>query len=141
MDVIERLLSEDVISRAQFFDSRTARDDNAPLRRLMLAVLRDALDCLSSGTSDAPSAAQRKAAREAAEWIRDASDDHLFSFGCVCETFGIHPGALRESLSNWIAYGPRLTRRSPVIRQTSVRLSPYRRPRNRTVRARNVLAD
>jgi hypothetical protein len=128
MDVFERIISDDVIARSEFFDSRKRQAYNAPLRRLMLAVLRDALDCLSSGESHGASTAQRKAAREAAEWISDTSAEHLFSFGCVCETLGIHPGALRDSLRNWIAYGPRLARRPPVMRQSLVRTSPYRRP-------------
>jgi hypothetical protein len=128
MDVFERIISDDVIARSEFFDSRKRQAYNAPLRRLMLAVLRDALDCLSSGESHGASIAQRKAAREAAEWISDTSDEQLFSFGCVCETLGIHPGALRDSLRNWISYGPRLARRPPVMRQSLVRTSPYRRP-------------
>jgi hypothetical protein len=128
MDALERIINDDVIARSEFFDSRKRQADNLPLRRLMLAVLRDALDCLSSGESNAASVAQRKAAREAAQWISDTGDEHLFSFGCVCETLGMHPGALRDSLRNWTTYGQRLSRRSPVIRQSLVRMSPYRRP-------------
>lgn len=126
MDVIEKLSKGDAIARSQYYDSRTGQDDNAPLKRLMLAVLGDALDCLRSGASNEPSAAQCKAADEAAEWVRNTTDEHLFAFNSVCETLGIHPGALRESLTGWLAHGPRLSRRPPVIRQTSVRLSPYR---------------
>ena len=126
MDVIERLVSGDLIARSQFYDNRKGRDDNAPLRRLMMAMLGDALDCLRNGASGSASATARKAADEAAEWVRDASDEYLFSFNNVCETLGIHPGALRESLNNWLAHGRRLNRRPPVIRETSVSISPYR---------------
>jgi hypothetical protein len=98
----------------------------------MLAVLGDALDCLRRGISDASGSARHKAAFEAAEWVRDTAADHLFSFSCVCETLGIHPAALRESLGAWLADGSRLARRAPVIRQTSVSISPYRRRKSST---------
>jgi hypothetical protein len=127
MDVIGKLFSGDAIAPSQFRDSRKGQDNAAPLRGLMLAVLEDALDCMRRGASNPASAALRKAAREAAEWVNDTTDEHLFSFNCVCETLGIHPGALRESLSVWIAYGSRLTRRAPVIRETAVSISPGRR--------------
>ncbi len=106
---------------------KVVQDDGAPLRRLMLAVLGEALDCLRRGISDASGSARHKAAFEAAEWVRDTTADHLFSFNCVCETLGINPAALRESLGAWLADGSRLARRAPVIRQTSVSISPYRR--------------
>jgi len=93
----------------------------------MLAVLVDALDCMKRGASNGASAALRKAAREAGEWVHDTTDEHLFSFNCVCETLGVDPGALRESLSAWIAYGSRLTRRAPVLRETDVSISAGRR--------------
>jgi hypothetical protein len=126
MDVIERLISGDAIAGSQYYESRKGQDENAPLRRLMLAVLGDALDCLRSGASIKPSGSRHKASHEAAAWVSDKSDENLFSFNNVCETLGIHPDALREALTSWLACGPRLSRRPPVIRQTSVRLSPYR---------------
>jgi hypothetical protein len=123
MDVIDKLIVSDVITRSQYYDSRKGQDDDAPLRRLMLAVLRDALACLSSGASGSARAPLRKEAYEAAEWIGNRTDESLFSFNCVCETLSIHPDALRESLDDWLASGPRLTRRSPVIPDAAPRVS------------------
>jgi hypothetical protein len=123
MDIIDKLIVSDVITRSQYYDSRKGQDDDAPLRRLMLAVLRDALACLSSGTSGSASNPQRKEARDAAEWIGNKTDESLFSFNCVCETLSIHPDALRESLDDWLASGPRLMRRSPVIPDATPRAS------------------
>ena len=122
MDIIDKLIVSDVITRSQYYDSRKGQDDDAPLRRLMLAVLRDALACLSSGASGSASNS-RKEAREAAEWIGNKTDESLFSFNCVCETLSIHPDALRESLEHWLASGSRLTRRSPVIPDATPRVS------------------
>jgi len=124
-------------------DRNVLQDDGAPLRRLMLAVLGDALDCLRCGISDAGGSARHRAAFEAAEWVRDTTADHLFSFNCVCETLGINPAALRESLGAWLAEGSRLARRAPVIRQTSVSISPYRRRKSNTpgIRANGTFSD
>jgi hypothetical protein len=133
MDGIGRLFSGDALAPSQFRDSRKGQDNSAPLKGLMLAVLVDALDCIRRGGSAVASASHRRAANEAVEWVSDARDDQLFSFNCVCETLGIHSGALRESLSGWLAGGLRLTRRAPVIRETavSVSISPHRRHRSR----------
>jgi hypothetical protein len=103
------------------------RGQDDPLRRLMLAMLGDALDCLSRGASESASSARRKAAREAGEWVNNTAEDNLFSFNCVCETLGIHPEALRKSLEEWVAAGSRLARRAPVMGPGSVSTSPYRR--------------
>jgi hypothetical protein len=48
MDIIDKLIVSDVITQSQYYDSRKGQDDDAPLKRLMLAVLRDALACLLS---------------------------------------------------------------------------------------------
>jgi hypothetical protein len=126
MDIIDKLIVSDVITRSQYYDSRKGQDDDAPLRRLMLAVLRDALACLSSGASGSASNPQRKEARDAAEWIGNKTDESLFSFNGICETLSIHPDALRESLDDWLASGPRLMRRSPVVPETAVRATQRR---------------
>jgi hypothetical protein len=132
MGVSERHLDGQASTTSQIDDMPGVHDDGAPLKRLMLAVLGDALDCLQRGISDASVSARHRAAMEAAEWVRDTTADHLFSFNCVCETLGINPAALRESLGAWLADGPRLARRAPVIRQTSVSISPYRRRKSST---------
>jgi hypothetical protein len=112
---------------SHFLGKDRGQDDGAPLRRLMLAMLGDALDCLRRGASESASSARRRAAREAAEWVNDTAEEHLFSFNCVCETLGIHPEALRESLEKWVTEGSRLARRAPVMSPGSVSTSPYRR--------------
>ncbi len=122
-----RILMGRTVVPSHFGGRNSGQDDGAPLRRLMLAMLGDALDCLRRGASESASSARRKAAREAAEWVNDTAEDHLFSFNCVCETLGIHPEALRESLEKWVAEGSRLARRAPVMSPGSVSTSPYRR--------------
>jgi hypothetical protein len=137
MDVSERLIFGDITAGSDFYESRKGPNCDAPLRRLMNAMLGDALECIKKGASGPVNASQRREAEAAEEWVNDTSDEYIFSFNCVCESLGIHPGALRESLSKWILDGPRLTRRPPVVRATSVSISPYRR-RRRTPDARGL---
>jgi len=111
--------------------------DNDALRRLMIAMLRDALDCLGAGSSNFASNSIRKEARLAAQWIADRDDEPLFSFGNVCETLGINPQALRESLNDWVGSGKRLVRRSPVV-HTFVRSEMYSRRRSRRRRSEEI---
>jgi len=119
MEDIHKLLDVDIITRSQFYDSRRKEGDDA-LRRLMFAVLRDALICLSAQIG---SAVRPREVREAVEWFAEESDDYPFSFNSVCEYLGINPTALRQGLKAWLESGERVTRRSPVIPLNKVRVS------------------
>jgi len=64
-------------------------------KRLMLAVLADAVDILLKG--DARDARSRRLLVETAQWVR-ADDDGPFSFVNVCEALGLNPSCLRRGL-------------------------------------------
>ena len=125
MEDVQRMLEGDILTPSQFYDSRRGTQTDDPLRRLMFAVLRDALICLSARLG---SAVRPRDVREAMEWVGNETDDHPFSFNSVCDSLGINPGALRTALKDWLDSGKRLTRRSPVIP-----LSKMRGPRSRPI--------
>ena len=78
-------------------------------KRLMLAVLADAVDILLKG--DGRDARSRRLLLETAQWI-SADDDGPFSFVNVCETLGLNPSCLRHGLLARAAAGHiRLVRR------------------------------
>jgi hypothetical protein len=113
MNPIDELLAQHIVTPSQHYDSRrwSATDDAL---RLMLAVMVDALECVSRrrvGT-------ERKAATEAARWIEEKNDDYPFSFNSICDTLGIDARSLRKALGAWIASRRRLTRRTPVTQGT-----------------------
>src|SRR5260370_2327476 len=87
----------DVITHEQYYDSR--RDDSAiaPVKRLMMAVLEDALRCFQNN-ADAKSGPRKRLFQEAEQWLCGDSGDGPFSFETVCETLGIEPGFLRAGL-------------------------------------------
>jgi hypothetical protein len=62
--------------------------DLSPERRLMLAVLEDAIQ--SATRPDDP------ACLECRRWIEDLSDYRVFSFVFICEEFGLDAGGARR---------------------------------------------
>jgi len=129
------LFVPDVITPEQFYDTR--HDDSAirPVKRLMLAVLEDALRCFQNN-ANAKTGPRRRLYAEAEQWLCGDGGDGPFSFDTVCETLGIEPRFLRHGLLKWreqqaAGGAPRLARRSPVLR--SGRISAPARRRRRQV--------
>jgi hypothetical protein len=67
-----------------------------PEKKLMLAVLKDAIGCLRRHAA-ARSERQREIFRDAAMWIEEESDGP-FSFRIICETLGLETDAIRRAL-------------------------------------------
>lgn len=87
----------DSILPEQFFDRMALRTSDVPEKRLMFAVLLDAIIQLRNRNTNR--------AAEAERWIRgedeDEETDAPFSFCNVCEALGINPGYLRRGLLAW----------------------------------------
>src|SRR4029077_7372313 len=66
-------------------------------RRLMLAVLQDAIDILLKHRN-ATQPKSRRLYLDTAEWIRSDDTEWPFSFVNVCETLGLSPSCLRRGL-------------------------------------------
>jgi hypothetical protein len=120
--VIAGIIIPDGLTPGQYYDGIRADDSCArPIKRLMLAVLEDAMRCYQTYTSS-HSGAQRRLFVEAEAWLMDRKGDGPFAFETVCETLGIDPSCLREGLRRWRllrldGLNPRrLARRSPVTR-------------------------
>ena len=115
----------DIVTPQQFYDSR--RDDSAiaPVKRLMMAILEDALRCFQNN-ADAHSGPRKRLFTEAEQWLCADSGDGPCSFETVCETLGIEPQYLRSGLREWrdqqLAGNStrRLARRSPVVRSGKI---------------------
>ena len=94
------LFQLDTLLPVQYFETFRRRTPIEPEKKLMLAVLADALTCFQKYL-----AARRKKGqnlfREADEWIFGAADDHLFSFENVCEVLGLDPPYVRRLLLQW----------------------------------------
>jgi hypothetical protein len=139
---VSSLFAPSIVTPDQYYDER--RDDSTmrPIKRLMLAILEDALRCLQK-YAGVRSGARRRMFREAEYWLCHEGGHALFSFTMVCETLGIEPEYLRSGLRQWRKLQSqgelrqRMARRSPVVRNGSVTENPAReRPRHSRRRRR-----
>jgi hypothetical protein len=114
-----------VLTPQQYYDDR--RNDIAirPIKRLMLAVLEDALCCLNKH-ANAHNGEFRLAYRETVQWFYSEDEKVLFSFNVICQTLGIEPKYLRSGLRRWREMQSsdlnqrRVGRRSPATRDRSI---------------------
>ncbi|MCC6849350.1 MAG: hypothetical protein IT294_12685 [Deltaproteobacteria bacterium] len=84
----------DAILPEQYFDRLAARTSDTPERRLLFAVLLDAVIQLQRRNTSGSAEAER--------WIRNESrSDFPFSFRNVCDALGIEPGYLQRGLLSW----------------------------------------
>ena len=105
------LFQPDTLLPSQFFDRVRRRSEHDGERRLMIAVLEDAVDVYrkQAGTRD-PRGSQLF--REAEEWIEDTDRSWLFSFQNICDVLDIDADYLRRGLHAW---KERMTRRGHVV--------------------------
>jgi hypothetical protein len=133
--ITETMIS-DVLTRDQYYDGIRGDDPCArPIKRLLLAVLEDAMRCYQT-YADSRNRAQRRLFVDAEMWLMDRRATSVFSFETVCENLGIDPSCLRAGLRRWRlqqlnGMNPsRLTRRSPVT-STSRISAPLKRSRRK----------
>ena len=127
------LFEPDVLASNQFHSVIKSSSLPDPERRLMVAILEDAVSCLSKDPRRCPRQ-QRKSFDEAHSWINASdADGWIFSFTNVCETLGFDPGYLRRGLNRWAA----LSENSSAVKP---RMKKYRSgARNRKLRFRAAL--
>lgn len=90
----------DTLLPSQDADRKRAR--RSPEKRLMLAILQDAVDeymknALSQGRR------RKRLFKETEEWIWSPDRSWLFSFENICEAFDLDPDNLRQGLERWKA--------------------------------------
>ena len=94
-----KLFEPDTISPAQFYATFKPNQYREPERRLMVAILEDAVSCLSMNPQRC-NVRQRKQYAEAAQWVSaEEESEWIFSFRNICEVLGIDPSYLRRGLS------------------------------------------
>jgi len=68
-----------------------------PEKRLMLAILRNAVACLKKGFTGSILHCSRPA-RETIEWIQHPGQEWVFSFEVICDALNLDAAALRQGL-------------------------------------------
>ena len=99
-DRLADLFQPDMLLPSQFFDRMRRRSEFDGERRLMIAILEDAVDvyCKQIGAKDARG---QQLFREAAEWLEATDRTWIFSFENVCDVLDLDAEYLRRGLHAW----------------------------------------
>ncbi|MEK7187911.1 MAG: hypothetical protein AAB691_03660 [Patescibacteria group bacterium] len=100
LTVVSELFQPDVLFPAQFYASFQQGARGRSEKRLMLAVLEDAVDCYKKYAFSCDGKA-RQLFSEAETWINSQNRNWFFSFVNICETLGLNPDYLRRGLHEW----------------------------------------
>lgn len=90
----------DILVPSQFFDRPQAEGSAQPEKRLMLAVMEDAIATFQKSVLGA-NRRQRRLLRETEQWIQSDDTSWPFSFDNICAALSIESGYLRGGLLNW----------------------------------------
>jgi hypothetical protein len=105
LDRLARLFASDAILASQFNGLRRSPLGDPGIRRLLLAVLADALDCARASSAAHPQSVRGRRRDEARAWLLDAARTAPFSFIWVCDGLGIDPAYLRRRLALAVGVG------------------------------------
>lgn len=94
------LFQPDILLPAQYAATMKRRNYLEPEKRLMLAVLEDAIWCFQHSLL-ARDKKRKVLFSEAEEWLMEENGDALFSFESICEVLGLNPKYVREGLMRW----------------------------------------
>lgn len=94
------LFQPDILLPAQYLATTQRKTYLEPEKRLMLAVLEDAVICFQKYVHSS-SPKERLSFEEAEVWILDEDSHWLFSFVNICEALELNPRYVREGLIEW----------------------------------------
>lgn len=97
---VASLFQPDTLLPAQYLETYRRKAPLEPEKRLMLAVLEDAVACFQKYLF-ARDGKGRTMFRDAEDWILEEGSDWLFSFESVCELLGLDPRYVRQGLLRW----------------------------------------
>lgn len=96
-DFLARILEPDIFLPSQFYGNGALSRQLEGEKRLMIAILKDAVECLEKYRG-ARSSAGKISYQSAIEWVEDTDTEWLYSFTNICELLGFDPNYLREQL-------------------------------------------
>jgi hypothetical protein len=94
------MLEADIIVPSQFFDRIRAERSSQPEKRLMLAVMEDAITTFQKSVHGA-TRRQRRLLKETEDWVGSIDTSWPFSFENICAALEIEADYLRSGLRRW----------------------------------------
>jgi hypothetical protein len=99
----ERTLSifqPDILAGDQYLQHTRRKHLLEPEKKLMLAILQDAVDCFQKYFFSRHPKGE-KIVQDAEEWVIEKNSEWLFSFESVCESLGLNADYIRNGLMEW----------------------------------------
>ena len=96
-DFLARILEPDIFLPSQFYGAGGLSRKLEGEKRLMIAILKDAVECLEK-YRDTRTGIGRIQYQNAIEWVEDTGTEWLFSFNNICDLLGFDPHYMREVL-------------------------------------------
>ena len=96
-DFLARILEPDLFSSSQFYGTGALSRPLEGEKRLMIAIFKDAIECLEKYRSSRSSSGQIQY-QNALEWVEDQGTEWLFSFSNICDLLGFDPEYIRKVL-------------------------------------------
>ena len=97
---IATLFQPDTLLSVQYFDTLRRKTQLEPEKRLLLAVLEDAINCFQDNLFSLPGK-NKRLFDETEEWIATPGGERMFCFDNVCESLGFNPEYVRRGLMLW----------------------------------------
>jgi len=96
-DFLARILEPDIFLPSQFYGNGGLSRKLEGEKRLMIAILKDAVECLEKYRGSLSSAG-KISYQSAIDWVEDTDTEWLYSFTNICDLLGFDPNYLREQL-------------------------------------------
>ena len=100
-EAVGSLFQPDSLLLGQYFDTLRRKTVLEPEKRLMLAILKDAVGTFQADLFAANAKSSRRF-EQAKDWITETDGDWVFSFANVCEHLGLNPAYVRNGLLRWM---------------------------------------
>ncbi|GBD27486.1 hypothetical protein HRbin30_02835 [bacterium HR30] len=138
--IFPRLVSPEVLLPTQFYQRMRQQRVLEGERRLMLAILEDAVACFQK-YAGATRPRSRRLFQEAEDWFFDTDSSWVFSFESICSVLNIDAQYFRRNLLRWkeelLAQPPEVRAKIGRVRLRAARrhkilpFVPRRRKKNR----------
>jgi hypothetical protein len=97
---IRSLFQPDTLLFTQFFDDRRSKAGREPEKRLMLAVLEDAIHCFQENHA-VRRGKKKRLFDNVQSWLFEASRGWVFGFENICSVLEVNPEYVRKGLIQW----------------------------------------
>jgi hypothetical protein len=97
---VTSLFQPDTLLPDQYLDTFRRKLHLEPEKKLMLAILEDAIACFQKYVF-AQDGKGTALFHESEDWMMEVAGEGVFAFDSICEALGLHPDYLRRGMVAW----------------------------------------